>query len=64
MKDLKRTIKILEEAAYEILTMEYSSWGSANTVLSWEEWWKRSSSEIIYKKIYEEIKQLEEMNKE
>ena len=64
MKDLKRTIKILEEAAYEILTMEYSSWGSANTMLSWEAWWKRSSSEIIYKKIYEEIKQLEEMKKE
>lgn len=64
MKDLKRTIKILEEAADEIHTMEYSSWDRANTMRSWEEWWEGSSSEILYKKIHEEIKQLEEMNKE
>lgn len=64
MKDLKRTIKIIEEAADEINIMEYSSWRGANTMRSWEEWWKGSSSEILYKKIYEEIKQLEEMNKE
>ena len=64
MKDLKRTIKILEEAAEEIHTMEYYSWRRANTMRSWEEWWTGSYSEILYKKIYEEIKQLEEMNKE
>ena len=64
MKDLKRTIKILEGAADEIHNTEYSLWKNTNTAWSWVEWWKGSSSEILYKKIHEEIKQLEEMNKE
>ncbi len=64
MPDLKRAIEILEEAADTIHEMEYSLWKNTNTALSWIAWWKGSWSEILYKKIHEEIKQLEEMNKE
>ena len=64
MKDMKRTIKILEEAAEQILSMEHISWDTANTTRSWEEWWRFSYSRGTYQGIREEIQRLEEMNKE
>ena len=60
MQDSKRTIEILEEAAYAIHSIEYASWSNANTMRSQVEWRRGSYSEILYKKIHEEIKQLEE----
>ena len=34
MQDSKRTIEILEEAAYAIHSIEYASWSNANTMRS------------------------------
>ena len=61
---MKRTIKILEESAEQILSMEHISWDTANTLRSWEEWWRFSYSRGTYQRIREEIQRLEEMNKE
>ena len=43
--------ELLQEAAMHIWAMEYSEWHRANTMQSWETWWKDSDSEEMYEKL-------------